>query len=115
MLRVPALWLGDKSSDVPGSLGFDAGLLQKAEVTKPFDEPVLPGSKRDAVAVGQAAGHAASVAQGVEKVKRYVTLLRDQEHLDDARRMLNTGQIINPRRGRRRQLAEELNGGAEDK
>jgi hypothetical protein len=29
--------------------------------------------------------------------------------------MLNTGQIINPRRGRRRQLAEELNGGAEDK
>jgi hypothetical protein len=50
-----------------------------------------------------------------EKVKRYVSLLRDQERLGDARRMLKAGQIINPRSTRLRQLAEELNLGSEEK
>ena len=45
----------------------------------------------------------------VETVKRYVNLLRDQERLDDARQMLKTGRVINPRSTRLRDLAAELN------
>ena len=57
-----------KSSDVPGGFGFHAGLLQEAEIAEPVDEAVLPGAKRDVVAVRQTAGHAAAVAQGVAGV-----------------------------------------------
>jgi hypothetical protein len=45
----------------------------------------------------------------VETVKRYVNLLRDQKRLDDARRMLKAGQMINPRSKRLQALAEEMN------
>lgn len=45
----------------------------------------------------------------VETVKRYVNLLRDQERLDDARRMLKTGRMLNPRSTRLQALDEELN------
>jgi hypothetical protein len=45
----------------------------------------------------------------VETVKRYVDLLRAQERLDDARRMLKAGRIINPRSRRLQELATELN------
>jgi hypothetical protein len=45
----------------------------------------------------------------VETVKRYVNLLRDQERLDDARQMLKTGRMLNPRSTRLQALAEELN------
>jgi len=44
----------------------------------------------------------------VEVVKRYVNLLRDQKRLDDARRMLQAGQQINPRSTRLQALAEEM-------
>jgi hypothetical protein len=43
----------------------------------------------------------------VETVKRYVILLRDQKRLEDARRMLKAGQMINPRSTRLQALAEE--------
>src|SRR5580700_10946511 len=49
-------------------LGFDARLLEEAEVSGPVDEAILPGSEGDVVAVGQATGHAASVRQGVAGV-----------------------------------------------
>ena len=45
----------------------------------------------------------------VEVVKRYVELLRDNERLDDAKRMLKAGRRINPRSTRLRALADELN------
>jgi len=45
----------------------------------------------------------------VETVKRYVVLLRDQERLTDARRMLKAGRVINPRSTRLQELAAELN------
>ena len=45
----------------------------------------------------------------VETVKRYVNLLRDQERLDDARRMLKTGRTLNPRSRRLQDLEAELN------
>jgi hypothetical protein len=45
----------------------------------------------------------------VEAVKRYVSLLRDQDRLDDARRMLKAGRATNPRSTRLQALAEELN------
>jgi len=45
----------------------------------------------------------------VETVKRYVMLLRDQQRLDDARRILKAGRTINPRSTRLEELAEELN------
>ena len=45
----------------------------------------------------------------VEKMKRYVSLLRDQERLDDARQMLKAGRIIHPRSTRLRDLDAELN------
>jgi hypothetical protein len=44
----------------------------------------------------------------VETVKRYVDLLRDQKRMDDARQMLKTGQMINPRSTRLEALAEEM-------
>jgi len=50
-----------------------------------------------------------------EKVKRYVSLLRDHERLDDARRMLKAGRIINPRSTRLRQLEAELNLGIDER
>jgi len=45
----------------------------------------------------------------VETVKQYVTLLKDQERLSDARRLLKAGRTLNPRSNRLRELAEELN------
>jgi hypothetical protein len=45
----------------------------------------------------------------VETVKRYVNLLRDQKRLDDARRMLRAGQMLNPRSTRLQALADEMN------
>jgi hypothetical protein len=45
----------------------------------------------------------------VEKVKRYVSLLRDQERLDDARQMLKVGRTLHPRSTRLQELATELN------
>jgi hypothetical protein len=45
----------------------------------------------------------------VEAVRRYVILLRDQHQLDDARRMLKAGQILNPRSTRLQALADEMN------
>ena len=45
----------------------------------------------------------------VETVKRYVNLLRDQQRLDDARRMLKAGQMLNPRSTRLQALADEMN------
>jgi hypothetical protein len=45
----------------------------------------------------------------VETVKRYVNLLRDQNRLDDARRMLRTGRMVNPRSKRLQELATDLN------
>jgi len=44
----------------------------------------------------------------VETVKRYVNLLRDQDRLADARRMVKTGRMLNPRSKRLQELAEEL-------
>jgi len=43
-----------------------------------------------------------------EYVRRFVILLRDQDRLDDARRVLDTGLKINPDSKRLGQLAEEL-------
>src|ERR1035441_10700120 len=51
--------------DVPGSFGFHAGLLQKAEIPEPLNEAELPGAERCVVAVRQPARHAAAVGQGV--------------------------------------------------
>jgi hypothetical protein len=45
----------------------------------------------------------------VETVKRYVILLRDQQRLEDAWRMLKTGQELNPRSTRLQALADEMN------
>ena len=45
----------------------------------------------------------------VETVRRYVNLLRDQKRMDDARQMLKTGQMIQPRSKRLQALAEEMN------
>jgi len=45
----------------------------------------------------------------VETVRRYVNLLRDQKRIDDARQMLKTGQMIQPRSKRLQALAEEMN------
>src|SRR3954462_2767389 len=53
---------------VLGGLGFHAGILKEAEVSGPVDEAKLPGSERDAFAVGQSAEHAAAVRQGVAGV-----------------------------------------------
>ena len=44
--------LGQESGDVLGGLGFDAGLLQEAEIAEPVDKAELPGAERDGVAVG---------------------------------------------------------------
>src|SRR5882724_8881858 len=46
------------SVHVLGRPGFNTGFLQKSEVAKPVDEPVLPGPVRDAVPVRQTAAHA---------------------------------------------------------
>jgi hypothetical protein len=45
--------------------------------------------------------------EDVETVKRYVILLKAQQRLDDARRMLETGREINPNSRRLQQLADE--------
>ena len=45
------------SVHVLGRPGFNTGFLQKSEVAKPVDEPVLPGPVRDAVPVRQPAAH----------------------------------------------------------
>src|SRR5258708_21048486 len=53
---------------VPRRLRLDAGLLHEAEVADPVDEPELPRTERDAVAVRQTAAHVAPFGQRVSRV-----------------------------------------------
>ena len=46
--------------------------------------------------------------EDVETIRRYVNLLRDQKRTDDARQVLEAGQLTNPRSKRLQQLADEL-------
>src|SRR5580704_10624430 len=60
--------LADERGCIFGGLGFDARLFEEAEVAEPVNEADLPGAERNAVAVGQAAGHMAAVGQRVAGV-----------------------------------------------
>ena len=46
-------------------LCFNAGLLQEAKIAEPVDKSILPGSKRDSVAVGEAPGHFGAVGKRI--------------------------------------------------
>jgi len=57
-----------KGSCVAGCFGFQARFLQKAEISEPIDEPILPGPKWDPIAVRQTPTHATPIRQWIARV-----------------------------------------------
>ena len=55
--------LAHKSGDVACGFGFDARLLQEAEITEPVDVAILPGAKRCVISIRQTSGHVTAIGQ----------------------------------------------------
>src|SRR5260221_2157569 len=54
-------WLRDERGDVPGCLGFGPRFLQKTQISKPINKPILPGSKGNPVPFTQPGAHPAPI------------------------------------------------------